>query len=255
MKKLFVILTAALMVLAVGCTGTNGAGSSSAGSSGSIKTYEYVEPEYEPFPASELPLDERVLGDWYASFEGLMLKLSLSEDGAYVLNIPGEEPQRGTWELSDESMVVLDGDDAGALLPVDDTLQWKARQVFFRREAPTTYQPAEVYAGAKEGDFDGYWKSQFIAVGDGTMLASAFGEATDIYIEGQRAALGGPLFGDVIVDMELKDGALTYAAEGVTVVLALQQDGLLRLTMTADEPVTLYLLPTYVEGVSPAPAE
>ena len=51
-----------------------------------------------------------------------------------------------------------------------------------------------------------------------------------------------------------KDGALVYSAEGITVTLALQQDGLMRLTANAGQPMTLYLMSAYVEGVSQEPA-
>ena len=249
MRKAFVVLLMALLLLAVGCTDQK-----------SAKEPEYVSlpsveaQEYEPLPASELPLDQRILGDWYAGENGLVMTLSFAEDGAYTLSVPGQDPRQGTWALTEDNKLALDGDDAGALLPVNDTLLWKAQQVVFRREAPGTYVPGAVLATAKEGDFDGYWKSCYVAVGDGTMSSSAVGETTDVFVEGSRVALGGPLFGDVIVDMQLKDGALTYAAEGITVSLALQEDGLLRLTSTAGQPVTLYLLPTYVEGISSEPA-
>ncbi len=86
------------------------------------------------------------------------------------------------------------------------------------------------------------------------MLSSALDETTDVFVQGTRVALGGPIFGDVIVDMQLKDGALVYSAEGITVTLALQQDGLMRLTANAGQPMTLYLMSAYVEGVSQEPA-
>lgn len=248
MKKILVIALSALLLLAVGCTEQK-----------SAKEPEYVSlpaveaQEYEPLPASALPLDQRVLGDWFATRDGLAMTLALAEDGSYSLSVPGEEPHQGTWAL-EGGRIVLDGDGASTLLPLDDVLSWKSAGLVFRREAAATYAPAEIVAGAKEGDFDGYWKSHFVAVGEGTMLSSALGETTDVFVQGTRVALGGPIFGDVIVDMQLKDGALVYSAEGITVTLALQQDGLMRLTANAGQPMTLYLMSAYVEGVSQEPA-
>lgn len=236
MKKIFLILLAVSLLMLSGCACSR------------EKTQVPEEPVYETVPESELPLDMRLPGDWYASHDGLVLTLSLADDGAYTLSIPGQPLRNGKWTIED-SELVLSGEKNGTLLPVAGILRWEAENLLFRREMPETYQPAEIYADAMSGDFDGYWKSHYIAVGDGTMFASALGEKTDVYIEGTRVALGGPLFGDVIVDMELKDGTLVYTAEGVSVTLALQQDGFLRLVMDSDETVILYLLPAITDSV------
>ena len=229
MKKILLILLVLSLLMLSGCACRR------------EKMQVQEEPVYESVPESEIPLDMRLPGDWYASYEGLMLTLSLTDDGAYTLNIPGQSIRSGEWAIED-SALVLSGEKNGTLLPVAGILRWEAENLLFRREMPETYQPAEIYANAVSGDFDGYWKSHYVAVGDGTMLASALGEKTDVYVEGTRVALGGPLFGDVIVDMELKDGTLIYTSSGVSVTLALQEDGFMRLTMDADEDVTLYLL-------------
>ena len=66
-------------------------------------------------------------------------------------------------------------------------------------------------------------------------------------------ALGGPLFGDVGVEMTFENGALSYTQDALTVTLALQSDGLLRLMVNnTSESLTLYLIGNYVEGISPA---
>ena len=74
--------------------------------------------------------------------------------------------------------------------------------------------------------------------------AEMLGEDLDLYVEGQRAALGG-LFGDRIVDLEETDGVLRFAGEGFCADLALQADGFLRLTLSGDFEGELYyyLLP------------
>ena len=55
------------------------------------------EPAYEPLPEEYLPLSQRVAGDWFADQAGLMIALSLTEDG-YTLAVPGQAPQTGQWE-------------------------------------------------------------------------------------------------------------------------------------------------------------
>ena len=69
MKKLLLILLAALLLLSYSCAAFAQA-----------DTEEIVEDEtLEPMPESFYPLERRILGDWYADFEGLALTLSLSE--------------------------------------------------------------------------------------------------------------------------------------------------------------------------------
>ena len=201
------------------------------------------EPAYEPLPEEYLPLSQRVLGDWFADQAGLMITLSLGEDG-YTLAVPGQAPQAGQWEEKD-GMIVLDGDQEGALLILDDVLRMDALDLLFGREKPLTYVPADLIADAPEGAFDGLWRARFVAVGSGetagTMLAEAAEEDAFVYIEGTNVALGGRRFGNVIRVFTPDGGGLTLPEEGVT--LQLQQDGFLRLTL-ADATIYLMAAPT-----------
>ena len=201
------------------------------------------EPAYEPLPEAYLPLSERVLGDWFADQAGLMITLSLREDG-YTLSAPGTDPQAGQWEEKD-GMILLDGDQEGGLLVLDNALRMDALGLLFTREQPLTYVPADLVADAPEGAFDGLWRAQFVAVGSGetagTMLAEAAEEDAFVYIEGTNVALGGRRFGNVIRVFTPDGGGLTLPEEGVT--LGLQQDGFLRLTL-ADATIYLMAAPT-----------
>ena len=101
---------------------------------------------------------------------------------------------------------------------------------------------ADLLSDAKEGSFNGYWKAQYVAVGDGTILAEALGEDAKLYIDGLKAALGGQRFGNVIRDFTLENGTLTLTEGDMTLTLALQSDGFLRLTIAGNDPVTIYLM-------------
>ena len=126
-------------------------------------------------------------------------------------------------------MIVLDGDQEGGLLVLDNALRMDALGLLFTREQPLTYVPADLIADAPEGALDGLWRAQFVAVGEGTMLAEAAEEDAFVYIEGANVALGGTRFGNVIRVFTPDAGALTLPEEGVT--LQLQQDGFLRMTL------------------------
>ncbi len=91
------------------------------------------EPEYEPLPAEYLPLAQRALGDWYAELSGLAIQLTLGEDGAYTLLIPGSEPLAGVWAEKD-GQLILDGDEESPLLVLDDVLRFDALGLLFTRE-------------------------------------------------------------------------------------------------------------------------
>ena len=199
------------------------------------------EPEFERLPDSYLPIEQRILGDWYADYAGLTVTLTFSEDGAYTLTAPGSQPQPGKWEVKD-GLVVMDGDEEGALLFINGTLRCYAPDMFFTREKPETYVPAEILQDAAEGSFDGYWKAQFVAVGDGTMLAEALGENAVLRIEGVQVAMGDGRVPDAPVEFTFENGALVLKEGDASLTLQLQQDGFLRLTLSGEGSAIVYFM-------------
>lgn len=209
------------------------------------------EPEYEPLPAEYLPLSERALGDWYAEISGLPIRLTLSEDGAYALLVPGSEPLAGVWAEAD-GQLILDGEEESPLLVLDDVLRFDALGLIFTREKPETYAPAEPLTGATAALYDGHWRAHFVALGEGTILAAALEEDTELYIEGDKLATNGARFGLKQYAPAFADGALTFTTDQGQVTLQLLQDGFLRLTLAGDAPATLYLLSIPLPGQTPA---
>ena len=269
MKKWFILLLAALLLLAVACKKTeepaaqtpqSDPGTAAPASEATpapapaedtvepepTRPPAPAEPEYDPLPEEYLPLEERVLGEWYADEAGLVVTLALTEDG-FTLSVPGDTPTTGKWEAKD-GVIVLDGDEQNPLTPIGDVIRSDALDLFFTREMPTAYVPADVIADAKEGTFDGFFKAQFVAVGEGTILAAAAEEDAYVYIEGTNVALGGTRFGNVIKVFTTVPGALTLAEDGLNVKLELQQDGFLRMTIS---DAVIYLMPAVIPGTEP----
>ena len=272
MKKLLAIVLAFTLILALAACGKTET---------STTPETTVTPEPTEAPETETttaePASEPTVETWYGLSRGLELTLALSSDGSYTLTTgpsvilsdsEGSEKDSsaslqndmkvGTWDLKD-GLIALDGEKEGSLFKVNGLLAWPALGLYLSTEKPEygAYVPADVIMDGVTAElFNGYWQSLYVDA-DGTILsADDLGDKTDIFIEAPRAALGGPLFGDVTVDMTYADGALTWTAENVSVKLQLQSDGLLRMTLTApDSNMTLYLLPVYVEGISPEPAE
>jgi len=119
--------------------------------------------------------------------------------------------------------------------------------------------------------FTGYWKALYVRLNGAMLFSDTLGSQTAALIDGTTVALIGPLTGETVLETAYENGALVWTEDNVSIKLEMQSDGFLRLMLTvpkaaeADpaqvtetgepvaETVTLYLLPQYVEGVSPAP--
>ena len=222
-------------------------------------------PETEAAPAATAELTPEPtpaprVETWYGERRGVELTLALSSDGSYTLTL-GKEAKSGTWSMKDGG-IVLDGDEAAPLYRVDGKLMWQGLGLSLsaERSGVSAYAPAELLSeGVTAAAFGGYWKSAYVDVKGVILPAARLGDKTDLFVDAAdaasatvKAALGGPLFGDAVVNMRFEDGALRCAADAVSVELRIQADGLLRMTLSApDGDMVLYLAPDYVEGLSP----
>ena len=212
-------------------------------------------PVLSPAEGAEAAPKYGFTGEWYGELQGLVLKLTLNEDGTYFAEVVPQPDQsaEGTWIFTD-GFLYLDGSETPTINVLgNDVIKWISFDIFLRREAPETYTPAEIMADAQAEWMAGCWKAQYTEANGAMLLSEAAGDNTVIYIEGNHVVTTGKFFGDGVLEMTWADGALSCAAEGGSLTLQLQQDGFLRFTCAADQTVTLYLLPTYVEGLSPEP--
>ena len=187
-----------------------------------------------------------VTGDWYADLGGMPVLLTLAEGGAYTLALPGSEVT-GTWVL-DDGYIYIDGSKAPDMATLgEDKLIMSDGMTIFTRDKVEGYAPADPKADADALAFAGYWQAAYVDVNGTPIPAAVLDDETDLYVEGVHAILGGPIFGDTIVEMAFVDGALTSENEGVKVQLQYQQDGLLRLTVTGTDtaPQIFYLSEAY----------
>ena len=205
----------------------------------------------------EAPAD--ITGLWYVEVEGMVVELTLNADGTYAVAIPAQpgESITGAWAEKD-GFLYFDGSDLPQINVLGtDVLKWIDYDAFLRREAPLPiYTPAEPVADVPLEYYAGHWEALYVGVNGAMLFSDTLGSRTAALIDGTTVALVGPLTGETVLETAYADGALTWAADGVSIALALQQDGFLRLTLATDpETVTLYLLPYYVQGLSPEPAE
>ena len=194
-------------------------------------------------------------GIWYAGLNGVTLQLSLNEDGSYTRLLPAGfgDPVSGTWEFRD-GFVILDGDEASAPEMINENLlTWRDSGLFFSRSAPSFYLPAEPEEAVRPEWFTGYWKSAWADMSGTAVPADIIGDSTDLYIEGTHAALGGGLFGDVFQDLVFENDSLTADLNSGRLTIMMQEDGILRLTLTEAEgrETILYMARTFTDEADP----
>lgn len=181
-----------------------------------------------PAFAEEVP---SVAGDWYARVDGIPYQLTLDPGGAYTFTDPRTEPETGAWEFRD-GYIFLNGSAEPVLYTLEDVLCLGSTSVFFTREKPEGYTPAELMDGVPLTMFAGYWKSAYADLNGVVLPAAAMGDAADLYIDGHSAILGGPVLGDTQVKLEFRDGVLSCESDGLSASILYQRDGYLRLTVT-----------------------
>ena len=217
-----------------------------------------------PALGEELPLPQEEpspLGDWYADVEGITLQLTLKEDGAYAITVFGQTDDSGTWTAED-GFVYLDGNEDAPLSFDGDALTRVSDALIFTRTPIEGYVPAPVLEEISPFAVEGHWVPGYIDLDGVIVPADALGEDTELWIECEMptvdqsgetpvilygdalAAMGGQLFGDTVQRFVFDGAAYTLALTeaNATVTLQIQEDGLLRLTLRADEEqLTLYL--------------
>ena len=205
---------------------------------------------------AESPAPEAALtGDWFGETQGMILQLTLKEDGSYTAAFPAREGSEvtGTWEFRD-GFLYLDGSDVPAVNVLgEDVLKWTELDTFLRREAPLVYTPAEPAADVPADVYNGTWKALYVSAEGAMLMADTLGEPTGAYIEGTNVALTGPLTGEAVLEMTFEEGGLRWTQGDAEITLQLQQDGILRMTL-GDVKVYLMLLVADAPDV-PAAAE
>ena len=194
-------------------------------------------------------------GDWFGETQGMILQLTLKEDGSYTAAFPARAGSEaaGTWAFRD-GFLYLDGSDVPAVNVLgEDVLKWTELDTFLRREAPLVYTPAEPAADVPSDVYNGTWKALYVSAEGAMLMADTLGEPTGAYIEGTNVALTGPLTGEAVLEMTFAEGGLRWTQGDAEITLQLQQDGILRMTL-GDVKVYLMLLAVDAPDV-PAAAE
>ena len=188
---------------------------------------------------------ETVTGDWYGSLFGMAVKMTLNEDGTYVMaTAEGEKMSDGTWAQKDDAIYMDGGEEESDKFQIGEgTLTNTPMNVTFYRtqEEVKTIELAAVNPEAKAEDFNGQWKCKYMeAMGRVVDISSALatGELAEIpllsFQDGKLTLVGGGLDSLVTeegLEMTYADGAYGFAIEfgelSIKFSLNLLQDGLL----------------------------
>mgnify|MGYP006916077416 CR=1 FL=1 len=148
------------------------------------------------------------VGEWYALDDGLAVKLTLKEDGGYILIYPAfpEERTEGAWTL-DDGFVYLDLDEDAVFSFDVDRLACHWLSLSFTREPVEDYAPADIIADALPEMFQGAWLTAYTLENGAALPQSWTEDDTRIYVEQNTAVLTGSLFGELIVGLSIENGA------------------------------------------------
>ena len=134
-------------------------------------------------------------GDWYADLYGFTLRLTLNPDGSYTIDIEGEDPDSGTWEMagtdvlldkgtSDEMMLVYDAGSDSLYADID------GEDLLFFREPPVEFEMAAPRAGIVTlEDMGGNWTTKMLCMLGTHMTPEQVGLSLDLSIDSNSAAL------------------------------------------------------------------
>ena len=59
--------------------------------------------------------EDSITGEWYASFMGVAITLTVNEDGSFQMALPGQDPTVGTWTLEGDQFTMTADVSAGSL--------------------------------------------------------------------------------------------------------------------------------------------
>ena len=143
-----------------------------------------------------------ITGDWYGDYMGAVMKMTINDDGTYSVDFGGDISD-GTWELTDEGLVM---DDQTFTITEDGLVAelGEGFSITFGREELEGFVPAEIDYEADPELLQGDWSAYKMGL-NGTYLDVAPGDMSymEMSISGTTVVMDGFYFeGGVTVEME-----------------------------------------------------
>ncbi len=215
--------------------------------------------------------DDDITGEWYASFYGAPMKMTLNADGTASMAMADMDMGTAVWTFSDGKFSMTEDDSGivseGTLVDGVLTIEGDDQLIEFTREPVQEITVAEVNPEAAAEEFEGAWSITYVDLGGMLVDAVASGSnMPDVKIEngalsfcGDGAEFMTSVFGDAAIPLTYENGAMAFFMEisndaqpmkgGFKAELL--QDGMLALTVVrGDETVVMY----YTSAAAEEPA-
>ncbi len=171
--------------------------------------------------------EEDLTGEWFASFAGVAMTMTLNEDGTAAMTAPGQEGEAtGTWTLEGDQITITINDSpaTGTVTEEGILLAEGGMELTFTREPVAMLIMADVKADAAEEEFYGEW--------------------TLAYLESEGVVVDPSAVGMILPNVKLDAGTVEFIATSETDIFAsifnlmglvsTYEDGKLLLTAAAE---------------------
>ena len=202
--------------------------------------------------------EEDLTGEWYASYAGMAMTMTVNADGTVSMTIPGmEEAAPGTWTLDGDQITITVNDSpaSGTVTEEGIALSEGGMELLFTREPVESITMADVKADAAAEDFYGEYTCAYIGSGAMIMDSSAMGVTFVLKIDdgvfeitGEEDDIYAMLFSMVGLTGTYEDGKMivTSTMEGSNAngTIELLEDGMIKFTLDMDgDAMDMYLAP------------
>ena len=197
-----------------------------------------------------------ITGVWYAGMYGMVMTLTMDETGDYNMEIAGDEPDNGKWQLDGEALTMDAGTEYESVFKYDGESIFAdlgdGIEIYFTREPVELFEPAAARTDAKLEELSGEWICTLVSLFGMQMPPEMAQIDIQLSIAGEMVTMSIYLMGEPATE-ELQavfaDGALTLAqspehelGEFTAWVIQLLEDGTLSASSTvSDDPITFYL--------------
>ena len=197
-----------------------------------------------------------VTGEWYGSLFGMVMTMTLNEDGTYTIEMDGEEPDDGAWKLDGEELILdADSDDEIVFAYDGESLyadMGEGIEFLFTREPVEVFEAAPARTDAALEEFAGDWSCTLVSMMGMQMPPEMAEIEMSLSIEGETATMTLGLFGEpetVELPVTFADGALTLTipadyegGEDSVFTIQLLEDGTMSAaSMMFEEEIVFYL--------------
>ena len=138
---------------------------------------------------------------WFADYYGVVMKLTLNEDGTAAMSLSEQMSGTATWTLEGDKFTMTESETGtvteGTFTGTELVLKQGETEIPFGREPLEGIKLAEVKADAAAEEFEGVWKVQYMSM-------------AGMLIDAETAAAS---YGEQMPVLTVKDGKISFSNE------------------------------------------